>query len=397
MSKLGNIDALVRDLTDLQKMVNVEDLLGTATAEPVPTESRFRQMEEVLEYFRRLSGAGNGSVESLDMLLTLGQTYERFLNLEKAYETYEAAMAQAEGDDALETRALLLRRMGRVLSRWDRWDESLSHLDRALETYRTLGDEGGQAAVMLTRGVVFQQQGQYQAAEEAYEEVLVVARRLDDKRTVAHTINNLAIIATIHGDLDTAIERYQTCLDMYTDDPENPVVAKTYHNLGNTYAIRQEWDQAMASYENGFRLAEQNQQLDVMANIHLSRADTLLDLGDGSMVALCCTRALDICKEIEDRLGEAEAYRLLGRLFSMRRQWSTAESLFQDSIRLTEEISNPLGAAEAWRDLGKMQAGRGLDSQARDSYDKAHAGFTNLGAESDAATVSGLIDELQSA
>jgi tetratricopeptide (TPR) repeat protein len=249
---------------------------------------------------------------------------------------------------------------------------------------------------MLTRGVVFQQQGQYQAAEEAYEEVLVVARRLDDKRTVAHTINNLAIIATIHGNLDAAIERYQTCLDMYSDEPDNPVVAKTYHNLGNTYANRQEWDQAMASYENGFRLAEQIQQLDVMANIHLSRADTLLDLGDGSMVALCCIRALDICRELEDRLGEAEAYRLLGRLFSMRRQWSTAESLFQDSIRLTEEISNPLGTAEAWRDLGKMQAGRGLDSQARDSYDKALAGFTNLGAESDAATVTELISDLQS-
>jgi tetratricopeptide (TPR) repeat protein len=397
MSKLGNIDALVRDLTDLQKMVNVEELLGTATSEPVPTESRFRQMEEVLEYFSRLSSAGNGSGENLQMLLTMGQTYERFLNLEKAFETYQSALPLTESEDSLETRALLLRRIGRVLSRWDRWEESQSYLDRALDAYRSLDDEGGQAAVMLTQGVVFQQQGLYEEAEAAYEDVLLIAKRIDDRRTVAHTINNLAIIATIHGDLDAAIERYQTCLDMYSDDPDNPVVAKTYHNLGNTHADRQEWDQAMACYENGFRLAEKNRQLDVMANIHLSRADALLDLGDGSMVALCCTRALDICKETEDRLGEAEAYRLLGRLFSMRRQWSTAESLFQDSIRLTEEISNPLGTAEAFRDFGRMQEKRGLATQARSSYDRALSGFQSLGAESDISEVSDLIDNLQSA
>jgi uncharacterized protein HemY len=115
------------------------------------------------------------------------------------------------------------------------------------------------------------------------------------------------------------------------------------------------------------------------------------------MVALCCTRALDICKETEDRLGEAEAYRLLGRLFSMRRQWSTAESLFQDSIRLTEEISNPLGTAEAFRDFGRMQEKRGLATQARSSYDRALSGFQSLGAESDISEVSDLIDNLQSA
>ena len=48
--------------------------------------------------------------------------------------------------------------------------------------------------------------------------------------------------------------------------------------------------------------------------------------GDTSMAATCCGRALDIYQETKDHLGEADAYRLLGRVFTLRKQWTSDES-----------------------------------------------------------------------
>ena len=112
------------------------------------------------------------------------------------------------------------------------------------------------------------------------------------------------------------------------------------------------------------------------------------------MSAACCARALDIYREIGDHLGEADVYRLLGRMFTLRRQWTTAARLFQDSLRLNEEYAHPLGAAEAHRDLAKMHADRGHTVEARASFEAALSGFRDLGAQADAAEVEGLIEAL---
>ena len=147
MSGPGDLDSLIRDLADLQKEVKVEELLEEALAEPQPTGERFRQMEQVLEVFKGLGLFGGTDPRDLHLLMTLGQTYERFLNLEKAHETYQTALelAQKLGDG--ETYAMLLCRMGRVLSRWDRWEEAEDVLTRSREAYRERKDELGQARV----------------------------------------------------------------------------------------------------------------------------------------------------------------------------------------------------------------------------------------------------------
>jgi tetratricopeptide (TPR) repeat protein len=391
---ISDIDALVRDLTDFQKEVQVEELLGSAVAKPQPTEERLCQIEQVLETFRSLDTFGRDPSRDLQQLLTMGRTYERLSHLKKACETYETALGMAGRPEDAETRATLLNRIGRVLSRWGRWEEALDHLDRSREVYRELGDEQGQARALVGRGIVFHEQGDYDAAAAAYEEALEMARRIGDQQIVANAINSLAVLATIRGDFDGAVARYQTCLKIFEEAGYGLGMARAYHNLGMTHADRRDWNAAMECYERGFDIAQEHGLLDIMANIYLGRAEMMLELGDTSMVALCCARAMDIYRKTENRLGEADTYRLLGRLFTLRKRWSTAVGLFQDSIRLNEEYSNPLNLAETHRDLGKLHALRGHRTEAKASFKAALAGFRKLGARADVAAVERLIDAL---
>ncbi|MDP6041312.1 MAG: tetratricopeptide repeat protein [Candidatus Latescibacteria bacterium] len=132
-----------------------------------------------------------------------------------------------------------------------------------------------------------------------------------------------------------------------------------------------------------------------MANIHLSMAEVMLEMGNSMMVPMCCARALDIYRKTGDRLGEADAYRLLTRTFCMRKDWDTATQLFKDSLTLNEEHSNPLQAAETQRDWGQMLMDRGLKSDAQQMLEAAREGFTKLGAQADVGKVDDALGELK--
>lgn len=394
MTPNSDIDALVRDLTDFQKEVEVGDLLKTATSAPPPTEERLGLIEQVLETFKGLGLSGNDTPQDLQQLLNIGQTYERLTHLEKACETFQTALDMADRLQDTGTRAVLLNRMGRALSRRNLWAEALDHLDRSREAYRELGDDRGQALAVMNRGFVSHELGDYEAAGAAYREALDLAQKVGDQRTVANSVNGLAVLATIRGDFEEAVTRYQTCLAMFQEAGNQVGLARAYHNLGMVHADRRDWNAAMDCYERGFEIAQEKGLLDVMANIYMSRAELLLELGDTSMVALCCARALDICKKTENHLGEGDAYRLLGRLFTQRRRWSTALSLFRDSLRLNEEYGSPLNLAETQRDLGRMYALRGRRTEAKASLETALNGFRRLKARADVAEVERLIKTL---
>ena len=392
-----DIESLVRQLTDFNTEVQVQDLLKAVLTEPMPTEERLRQIERALETFKEFGVLGRDDGQDLHLLFNLGHTYERLSHLEKAQEIYQTALPIAERIKDEGSRAALLNRMGKVLSRWNRWKEALDHLDRSFELYRDLGDEQGQGRSLVNKGIIFHEQGDYESASEAYQIALDLAQGVGDRKTIADSSNNMAVLASIRGDFDDAIARYQTCLTMYQEANDSLGLARTYHNLGMTHVKKRDWNAAMDSYERGYDIAQDKGLLDVMANIMLSRAELLLELGDTAIAAHCSARALDIYRKTEDHLGEGDSYRLLGRLFTLREQWTTALSLFQDSIRLNEEYSNPLGLAEAHRDMGRMFAVRGHSTEAREAYEVAVSGFQQLDAQADVGQVERLIEELSNA
>lgn len=390
-----NLDTLIRDLSNLHKDLQIEELFGKTAVAPQPVVRPFQEVEQALEAVRELGLSRGDDLGNLHLLRTVGSVYERFLHVEKAHQTFAEALALAEQLKDTRAQAATLRRLGRVLSLRNSWGEALQYLDRSLETYTELGDAEGQARALVDQGIVFHEQGDYQAAQKAYEEAVALAQQGDKKDIVAYASNNLAVLATIRGDFDEAITQYQRCLVIYQEIGEQREAARSYHNLGMTHADRRDWNAAMDCYSRSFEIAQEHQQLDVMANVYLSQAELLLDLGDSSMVAAFCVRALEIYRKIGNHLGEADGYRLLGRVFTLRQQWNTGTALFQDSLRLNEEYNNPLGTAEAHRDLGKMQTARGRHTDARASFEAALEGFRKLGARADVVEVERLIAALQ--
>ena len=387
----SHIHDLIQKLSMLEREVNVDSLLEAAATDPLSAGEMLRQTERVLEAFKAFGMFGQDDAQDLHLMVSLGRTYARFSHLAKARETFESALEMADRVGNAPVHATLLLELGKIALRQRRWDDALDLLGQSGARFQEQDDAQGQAMVALCRGVILQEQGDLDGAENAYNEAIDLGQSGDEQKAVLDASSNLAVLATIRGDLEDAVARYQTCLARYQGANDTLGLAHTYHNLGMTHADREDWKLAMESFERAFELVEDLGRLDVMASIYLSRAELLLDLGDTSMAATCCSRALDIYLETKDHLGEADTYRLLGRVFTQRKQWITAGTLFLDCIRLSEEYGNALNVAEAYRDLGKMHGARGKTSDARTAFEQALSLFRNVGAAGDIAEVERLM------
>lgn len=394
MSEKANIDALIDGLQEVRKDVQLEEILQSALSEPIPTEQRLQQIESALETFKALGMFGDGDQRDIHILKSLGRAYEQLSHLDKAFETYETAMALSERYDDTPSKAEILGWRGRILSKWSKWDDAQEALEESATLYRQLNDMNGQARVARMTGVLYSRQSDFDKARSAYEEALELAERADSRRDVAAVNNNLAILATIRGDREAAIERYRASIAAYEEIGDQRGVAGAYHNLGMALADAKDYTAAMDSYERGFEVARKVDHLVCMANIHLSMAELMLEMGNSMMVPFCCSRALDIYKKTGNQSGEADAYRLLGNTFTLRRDWDTADQLFTDSLSLNKKCGNKLGAAEVERDSGKMMIARGHLGEAADLLKSAEQAFSELGAEADQKEVADLLATL---
>ena len=384
----------MQDLNNIEPEQSVDDILAGVLDQPMTAEQQLAQVERVLEALRRVGQLGRGDAAELDILVSVGKTYLKFSHLGRALETFESAMEIAESLADTSKRALLLRSIGLVYKASRRWDDALDYLQRSELMYRELDDDAGLASVILNRGSVNAERSRYPEAEAAYNEALELARSSGNARTAVSALNNLAIVQTIQGKLDDAISQYQECVVLYEGLDESAGVARSYANMGMTYADKREWATAMSCYEKAFHLAEEDGALELIANIHLSRAELLLELGDSALAAPACAKALDIYRQTNDRLGEADAFRLLGMVFTRREQWTNAEKLFEQSIEINRQFEHKLGEAEAFRDRGRMFVTLETPRQARTDFEQALEIFREVGALADVERVQALIDSL---
>ena len=138
--------------------------------------------------------------------------------------------------------------------------------------------------------------------------------------------------------------------------------------LGDVRRMRDAYDEAEQSYadalnicrEIGDRLGEAN-ALQGLGYVRRMRNayDKAVQAYDG---------ALKICREIGYRLGEANALQGLGDVRRMRDAYDEAEQAYDDALKIYKDIGDRLGEANALRGLGDVRMMRAAYDEAKQAY-----------------------------
>ncbi len=94
------------------------------------------------------------------------------------------------------------------------WGPPTEDFDRALQTYKELGDEVGLGEAMFYRGLVYQMQEQNQRARQIFEQALALTKKTGDERMQSFVVRHIGYLQQTAGEIAAARANFQRSLQL---------------------------------------------------------------------------------------------------------------------------------------------------------------------------------------
>ena len=276
------------------------------------------------------------------------------------------------------------------------YDEAVTVLRHAVDLAgRSTGDEARRVRgrALLNWGTAAFESGHYAEAGERWQEAQPLLE--SDPEGVSSCLNNLAVLATVRGDLDEAWEIYEQVLALDSQRQATDQLGSSQYNMAMIRCDQERWDEALELATESLELCRQTRLFAYEPTSHLARGEALMGLGDESAAREAFATALRGFRRLEDALGMADALRLQGRLCRQQQRWDEARDLLERCIEINRTFGESVSLAEALFELGELQRANGQTDAALEPLQKAEAIFAKAEARLDLARVRQSLEELQ--
>jgi len=214
-----------------------------------------------------------------------------------AIASYEAATARAPAA----TVARLAHKIGSIQQRLGEWDAAESHY---VESLSLLGDEqpGRQAGVMADRSLNAHRAGRKEDAARFAREVLTLAERAGDGRSLAQAHNILGVLANASRDLASARAHLEISVELAEEVDEPGARVAALNNLALTRRAQGHVGEARTLAEEALKLCIAQGDRHREAALHNNVADILHSAGEEEESMAHLKRAVTLFADI----GEPE-------------------------------------------------------------------------------------------
>ena len=242
---------------------------------------------------------------------------------------------------SIEMHGSVLNNIGSAYVRLCQEDKAIEYYDQALVIAREIGDRRGEGAVLGNIGLAYHALGQVDKAIEYYEQALVIAREIGDRRGEGADLGNLGLAYYQLGQMDKAIEYYEQALVIAREigDRRNEGnwlgnTGIAYHNLGQMDKAIEYHEQALViAREIGDRHNEGNWLSNIGLAYHL--------LGQVEKAIEYYEQTLVITREIGDRRGEGNELGKLRLAYHHLGQVDKAIEYCEQALIIGKEIKDP--------------------------------------------------------
>jgi predicted ATPase/DNA-binding SARP family transcriptional activator len=159
-------------------------------------------------------------------------------------------------------------------------------------------------------------------------------------------LTGVGILAAEQGDFDAAADAFEQALVLARTGPDRTRVATALTNLGNIAYFRGEVERARDAYVEGLELARDNDDLRRVAT--LSENLGLLELGAGNLdrAVTMLENAIEAARTSGDAHALAACLRSIGRVQIARGEIESAEAHFLESLELVRQLGDERSLAD---------------------------------------------------
>jgi CHAT domain-containing protein/tetratricopeptide (TPR) repeat protein len=291
-------------------------------------------------------------------------------NAARALERLREARAgwQALGDRRMQM--WVENHLGYVTSTYlDRLDESAELYSQGLATARQMGDEFGEAYLLLNLAEIQRKRGLLDEALRNVERARELYRASGRTFRETRALLVLGAIGNVSGDLQRAFDHLREALQRYEEADDAAGRSSARLNLGNTYLRMGEYELAAESYQ---------QALKDVANDQASRAFLTGQMGvaffhqaDYPRARAAYLESLAAYKALRNRVREASIGIKLATLDREEGNLQAARDAFAAAATVMHEGTDSLGEAQARCQLGETERQLGNQAAAQAAYDEA--------------------------
>jgi tetratricopeptide (TPR) repeat protein len=296
------LDALVR-----QALAQIRD--GEYSLLPVMRFYAESKLQESGEDMDQLHLRAANHYEQINTLESLIKASEHLYELTSRYEQREAAEAFAQFVsnfyDALVTQGY--------------WTEARRKAEQLIEVARLLEDKQLEVNCLINLANMFYRVGEYQQASAIYKEVKRISEELGDKKGIATTLHEMGVIAQDQGDYPEAMRLYEESLKIQKELGNKSGIAITLHQMGVIAQNQGDYPEAMRLYEE----------------------------------------SLKIQKELGNKSGIASTLHQIGVIAQNQGDYPEAMRLYEESLKIQKELGNKSGIASTFGQMGILAAAQG--------------------------------------
>lgn len=264
----------------------------------------------------------------------------------EAIEQFSRAVEAAEKVSA--PVAALLHARGQAYETIGEFERARADYERALVASRAAGDRVGEWQALLDLGFLWASRD-YARTGDYLQQALTLARALDDRARLAHTLNR---VGNWHVNLDQpqpALQYHQEALTLFRQADDRNGIAETLDLLGLAYEILGDVEQAYLNLSESVKhlreLGNQPQlvssltELSSLGETYLGNTLVIAPLNYRDMVTMA-EQARALARQIGIRSGEAYALAMLGLYHSYYGDYDRALQFAGECLQLTEDIEH---------------------------------------------------------
>ncbi len=224
-----------------------------------------------------------------------------------------------------------------------------------VEVARAQDDKATLCRALNLQGVLLLEQGQRQAAERAWFELVAVATSADDPQFVARASNNLGVSAILDMRLETAITNFQRAISAYVRIGWAHGCAQAHQNLGIVFRELDHVQESHAHFQHAMTFARTADCIDDVARAEHESALLMVYARENLVEAeQAAQRALDIFSQLKQPAGTAETFRVLGVVAMAREHFEEAQHQFDSAFQIARELKLRLLEGETLLGLSRL-------------------------------------------
>ncbi|KAH8806923.1 hypothetical protein DL96DRAFT_1630152 [Flagelloscypha sp. PMI_526] len=258
--------------------------------------------------------------------------------------------------------------MGNLHMRRDQLNAAEVSFSQALSLYGEIQHQWGQAITRESIGYLHLRRNRLDLAKISFSYALEQYNEIHDQWGYAACTFVLGQVSFQLQDLESAESAFRQALSLWENIGNNWGIAETCQEIGNLHLQRMQLDDAEASLDRALDIYTtkiQSRVNEALTNRSIGELHILRGQFKDSERAF--QRALDLDVAANNRQGQGQSHRCLGRMFLKAENLKAAESSYTEALRLFFEIGDSqatpclLDLGEVWVQLGKVEETHSTD------------------------------------